>query len=72
MANKTFISVSNSDIFNEIKEIRKTCTNIEKHAIKTNGSVINNKSSIGINRKLIFTLIGAILGVIGWLITIII
>lgn len=59
---KVFIEITNRDLYKTLKCIERKVTNIEKHAIETNGKTKINNMRSKINLSLIILLIAGILG----------
>ena len=62
-ADKTFLEITNRDIYDAIQLNNSTVSNIEQHLVKLNGSVKSHTISLKDQRKLIYGAYGTILTV---------
>jgi len=72
MIPKKFITITNQDIFNEIKTQSKVQNEIKEHLIKLNGTVAKNIEKIGTNRKLLYSIGGSCMTVFIFIISVVI
>jgi len=70
---KTFVRITNKDIYDEIRTFKKENHEAHKemnaHMVKTNGNVTKNKGNIGKVKWIATTAMTLILIVIGWFIS---